>query len=82
MPRTALYMAELAATGLLRVYGVDPAPEADLDAEYDRLESDGHPGAATARRLMATANDHSSWVWHWHHIHVAFTTPGDPGFPY
>jgi hypothetical protein len=82
VPRTALLMAELAATGLLRVYGMDPAPEADLDEEYGRLEAEGHPGAAAARRLMATADDDSSWVWHWHHIHVALTLPRDPGFPY
>ncbi len=82
VPRTALFMAEMAATGLLRVYGVDPAPEADLDEEFTRLEAEGHPGAAQARALMATANDHGSWVWHWHHIHIALTTPGDPGYPY
>lgn len=82
VPRTALFMAEMAATGLLRVYGVDPAPEADLDEEFSRLEDTGHPGASQARALMATSNDHSSWVWHWHHIHIALTTHGDPGYPY
>jgi hypothetical protein len=80
--RTALFMAEMAATGLLRVYGMDPAPEAELDDEFDRLTADGHPGAATAKRLMATIADDPSWTWHWHHIHIALTTAGDSGFPY
>ncbi len=74
VPRTALYLAELVKTGLVRVFGVDTAPEADLDAEFRRLDREGNTGAAAASSLMNTANDDGSWVWHWHHIHVALET--------
>lgn len=82
MERTALFLAELAATGLLRVIGVDPAPEDDLDDALDDLRDAGHPGASRAKGLIRTVNDDPSWTWHWHHMHISYLVPGQPGFPY
>ena len=61
-------------TGRIRVFGVDTAVEADLDAEYARLRDEGIITQATFNALhasQATANDHSSWVWHFNHIHLS-----------
>jgi len=75
IPRTALFLATLASTGRVRVFGVDTAVEADLDAEYLRLRNAGTISTAAYNAVVArqaTANDHSSWVWHFNHTHVSF----------
>ena len=74
IPRTALLIAKIAETGRIRVFGVDTAIEADLDAEYDRLKEEGIINATTHSNVkgrQATANDDSSWVWHFNHIHLS-----------
>ncbi len=79
IPRTAMLIAKIAGTGRLRVVGVEAKIEADLDAALDDLVTQGliteaEKNAALAH--MATANDHSSWIWHFNHMHFSFlTTP-------
>jgi hypothetical protein len=72
IPRTARFMAAVAESGRLRVWGADTIVDAELDAELGRLASEGVAGAADARMRMATANDHNSWVWHFNHLHISF----------
>ena len=55
--------------------------EAKIEAELDSALTDlvsqqlitaAEKSAAIAR--MATANDHGSWIWHFHHMHISFET--------
>ena len=75
IPRTAMFIAKVAGSGHLRVIGVEAKIEAELDSALIDLESQGlitaaEKSAALAR--MATANDHGSWIWHFHHMHISF----------
>ena len=72
IPRTALFLAAMGESGLIRVFGVDTAVDDELDAELTRLHGEGVAGASAARDHMASADDHSSWVWHFNHIHMSF----------
>lgn len=72
IPRTARFLAALAESGRLRVYGVDTAVDDELDAELARLDGAGVAGAAVARTRMASADTDGSWVWHFNHMHVSF----------
>jgi hypothetical protein len=79
IPRTAMFIAKIAGSGHLRVIGVEAKIEAELDSALTDLESQGlitaaEKSAALAR--MATANDHGSWIWHFHHMHVSFEISG------
>ena len=74
IPRTALFLAKLAGTGRMRVVGVEAKIEAELNAELDKLLSEGAITAAENRSIrerMATANDDPSWVWHFNHMHLS-----------
>jgi hypothetical protein len=78
IPRTALLLATLCETGMARVFGVDTAVDADLNAEYASLRAAGTITQATytcAINSTVSANDHSSWVWHFHHIHISMSPP-------
>jgi len=87
IPRTAMFIAKIAGSGHLRVIGVEAKIEADLESAMTDLVSQGlitaaEKSAAVAR--MATANDHGSWIWHFHHMHVSFETSArrrSSGFP-
>jgi hypothetical protein len=75
IPRTAHFLAKLAGSGRLRVVGVEAKIEAALNTELTAQKTAGtisqaEYNAITAR--MATANDDSSWVWHFHHMHASF----------
>jgi hypothetical protein len=71
VPRTARFLAALAEAAPLRVFGVDTSVVDDLADELNRLEGEDVPGAREARTHMASANDDSSWVWHFNHIHIS-----------
>jgi hypothetical protein len=73
--RTAMFIAKVAGTGRLRVIGVEAKIEADIKAALTALVSQGLITASErslALSHMATANDDSSWVWHFNHMHVSF----------
>lgn len=75
IPRTAHLLAKIAGSGRLRVVGVEAKIEAALNAELLAQKNastitTAEYNAITAR--MATANDDSSWVWHFHHMHASF----------
>jgi hypothetical protein len=75
LPRTAHFLAKLAASGRLRVVGIEATIEAAINAELLAQKNASTITAAeysaiTAR--IATANDNSSWVWHFHHLHASF----------
>jgi len=72
IPRTARFLAAIAESGRLRVYGVDTSVDDELDAELARLAGMAVPGASVARTHMASAADDPSWVWHFNHMHVSF----------
>ena len=72
IPRTARFLAAIAESGRLRVYGVDTAVDDELDAALAELAAAGVPGATVARSRMASAADDPSWVWHFNHMHVSF----------
>ena len=71
IPRTARLLAAVNEAVSVRVYGVDTAVDDELDAELARLAGEGVAGASAARQTMASADIHSSWVWHFNHIHIA-----------
>lgn len=73
--RTALFIAKLCGTGRVRVIGMEAKIEADIDAALNDLQTQGLITVAertAALSRMATANDHSSWVWHFNHMHISF----------
>lgn len=77
LPRTAMFIAKLGATGRIRVIGTEAKVEQPLEAAMDDLEKQGlitGSEAATGKAIMVTANDDGSWVWHFNHLHVSFKT--------
>jgi len=82
LPRTAMFIAKLGATGRIRVIGTEAKVEKPLETAMDDLETQGlltPSEAATGKALMVTANDDGSWIWHFNHLHVSFKT--DPTTP-
>ena len=75
IPRTAHFIAKLAGTGRIRVIGTETKVEAALEAEMDSQQVSGLITAterAAGKSVMVTTNDHSSWIWHFNHLHVSF----------
>lgn len=77
--RTALFIAKIAGSGRLRVVGVEAKIEADLIAALDKLAVAPEAKITEAQRdaakgSMATANNDSSWIWHFNHMHFSFNT--------
>ena len=57
--------------------GVEAKVELELKAQLDQFVADGlitNDERVAAKTHMATANTHSSWIWHFNHIHVSFLT--------
>lgn len=77
LPRTALFVAKLVASGRVRVIGFEAKIQAGFEIALDDLETAGVITAAesaNARAYVATSNDHSSWIWHFNHMHASFCT--------
>lgn len=75
IPRTAMFMAKLAATGRVRVLGVEAKIDGAIDGGLDDLVDQGLITASersAAHSVIVTANDHGSWIWHFNHMHVSF----------
>jgi len=77
LPRTAMFIAKLGATGRIRVIGTEAKVEKPLETEMDNLVAQSlltPAEAATGKAIMVTANDDGSWIWHFNHLHVSFKT--------
>ncbi|MBW1812003.1 MAG: hypothetical protein JRJ87_27710, partial [Deltaproteobacteria bacterium] len=74
IPRTAYFLAKLATSGRLRAIGIEVKIEADLDTELANLlaaQDITQQEYDDINAAMLTANDHSSWIWHFNHMHVS-----------
>jgi len=73
--RNAMLIAKLAGTGRLRIIGVEAKIEAELETAMDQLATEGLITSSErdiGKSKMYTANDHSSWIWHFNHMHASF----------
>ncbi len=77
LDRTAMLIAKIAASGRLRVIGVEAKVAPQIKTHMDMLVQQGKLTAAEAtagKNLMVTASDDPSWVWHFNHMHASFCT--------
>jgi hypothetical protein len=84
VPRTAMAIAKIAGSGRLRVIGVEAKVKPELLAALEDLEADGlitSTEHAYAAALMASKDDHSSWLWHFNHMHASFCVGACGGKP-
>jgi len=75
LPRTALLVAKLVASGRIRVIGFEAKIQAGFNAAVDDLVTAGVISVGEgngAKGNIATSNDDGSWIWHFNHMHVSF----------
>lgn len=81
LPRTALFVAKLVASGRIRIIGFEAKVQAGLESAMDDLVTAGvltASEAATAKSFVTTSLNHSSWIWHFNHMHASFCTGDCP----